>query len=442
MKKLMNYLLFSVLFSFIFCITIFAEPKVGDVVGNIYSTDIMAYVDGVPIQSYNIGGKTAIVLEDLREYGFEVEWRQDIRKLFVKSETYLQKEIEYPDTSQIVRGKTGEIVGKIYSTDIVAIVNGLEVPSYNIGGKTVVCIEDLGNIDTQDNQNKQFGYSKYAMYFIWNQPSRTIRLNTFKDNRYELEKICKQYNITVPVDCLTYKPNFKYIDKDDIYFQMPGSYNGSKAYLNRIEDYYKIILNGREIESDIPLILIIHISYGDALDNIYVNYNIDKLKNIFEEENLKNPFTPLTQEDVVEWINKDSHIKVLNKTTIDDFVYLIYISIGIMHGGTSALLKIDNNANVYTYPMYTFNIEENYLRAYYTDDKIIINDDTIISKTENEKTDIYYIDFNTNKVKQIYSDYNIKILDCYNDFELKTDIIKIQNSKGEAIKLKLNELLK
>lgn len=37
----------------------------GDVAGYIYSTDILAYVNDRPIESYNIGGKTAIIMEDL-----------------------------------------------------------------------------------------------------------------------------------------------------------------------------------------------------------------------------------------------------------------------------------------------------------------------------------------------------------------------------------------
>ena len=37
--------------------------NVGDVIGEIYSTDILATVDNVPIPSYNIGGRTVIVLE-------------------------------------------------------------------------------------------------------------------------------------------------------------------------------------------------------------------------------------------------------------------------------------------------------------------------------------------------------------------------------------------
>ena len=48
-------------------------------------------------------------------------------------------------TNIITYAKTGDVVGKIYSTDIKAYINGVWVDSYNIGGKTVVIIEDITN---------------------------------------------------------------------------------------------------------------------------------------------------------------------------------------------------------------------------------------------------------------------------------------------------------
>ena len=46
----------------------------GTEIGKVYATDIVTYLDGMPMPSYNIGGKTAILVRDLAPYGFEVEW--------------------------------------------------------------------------------------------------------------------------------------------------------------------------------------------------------------------------------------------------------------------------------------------------------------------------------------------------------------------------------
>ena len=59
------------------------ENKIGDVVGHTYYTDIAARINGHPLRSYNIGGETAVVAEDLREYGFSVVWDGEARTLTV-----------------------------------------------------------------------------------------------------------------------------------------------------------------------------------------------------------------------------------------------------------------------------------------------------------------------------------------------------------------------
>ena len=46
----------------------------GDVVDAVLHTDIVTYINGKPIESYNIKGYTAIKVEDLSSYGFDVEW--------------------------------------------------------------------------------------------------------------------------------------------------------------------------------------------------------------------------------------------------------------------------------------------------------------------------------------------------------------------------------
>lgn len=56
-----------------------SEQSVGMCLGHVYSTDIVTYVDGMPITSYNIGGKTVIAAKDLMEYGFQVNWSEEDR---------------------------------------------------------------------------------------------------------------------------------------------------------------------------------------------------------------------------------------------------------------------------------------------------------------------------------------------------------------------------
>ena len=79
MKKVISLILSVVMMSII-ATSVFAAS--GDIVGNIYSTDIRAYINGIEVGSYNIGGKTAVVIEDiLRENTHQYIYDDSIRTL-------------------------------------------------------------------------------------------------------------------------------------------------------------------------------------------------------------------------------------------------------------------------------------------------------------------------------------------------------------------------
>ena len=180
MKKLLSFVLVSLLLG--------AAPVASaeeGVVGNIYSTDILAYVNGRQIDSFNIGGRTVILVEDLydwenseRGYGFTWNYNDESRTLTVSSDGSTGfGSFEAP------RGQTGSVLGNVYATDIKVFLNGQEVPGYNIGGRTAVCIEDLGTVD-ETSPNFQFGYSKYLCNFKWDEENRTVMLNSYIRDDY------------------------------------------------------------------------------------------------------------------------------------------------------------------------------------------------------------------------------------------------------------------
>ena len=142
----------------------------GDVIGNIYSTDIRAYINGVEVESYNIGGRTAVVIEDIldeksHQYVYDDKTRS--LKFFSLNPQWLveKKSDDNP--------KSGRIIGKIYETDIKTSVYDVVIPTYNIGGKTAVVIEALG-------YNGEF--SPIGGKYIWNDADRTISLEFLYEN--------------------------------------------------------------------------------------------------------------------------------------------------------------------------------------------------------------------------------------------------------------------
>ena len=128
MKKLSLVLLCVFVLS---CATV--QAKTGDVVGHIYSTDIVAYIDDMPIPSYNIGGETVVSENYLPEYGFNVKWEADDRELKINFGDKPEKAPAYT----VTKGKPGKTLGNVYATDIRAYVRNIHINSYNIGGETM-----------------------------------------------------------------------------------------------------------------------------------------------------------------------------------------------------------------------------------------------------------------------------------------------------------------
>ncbi len=57
----------------------------GTPLGHYYETDIITYLDDVPITAYNIGGRTYIHAEEMREFGYLVDWDGEERTLKITS---------------------------------------------------------------------------------------------------------------------------------------------------------------------------------------------------------------------------------------------------------------------------------------------------------------------------------------------------------------------
>jgi hypothetical protein len=124
-----------------------AQARTPKVVDYALYTDIVARIDGHAIRSYNIGGYTAVVAEDLRAYGFWVIWNPTERTLCI-SRAMKDGELETPETwPDYQPGKLTHRIGErakaVYETDIVTYAAGDMLESFNIDGETLVWIDDL-----------------------------------------------------------------------------------------------------------------------------------------------------------------------------------------------------------------------------------------------------------------------------------------------------------
>lgn len=120
--------------------TAFAENP-GDVVGKAVYTDIVAYINNQPIPSYNVGGYTVVVAEDLRSYGFDVDWDNETRSLAITKS----------DEQNTVAGigtvykydRVGVKFANVLYTDIVTYMDGQSITAFNIDGYTMIPLKSL-----------------------------------------------------------------------------------------------------------------------------------------------------------------------------------------------------------------------------------------------------------------------------------------------------------
>lgn len=152
--------------------TVTASAKVGDIAGDIYTTDILTQVDGLDIQSYAINGQTLIALEDLAPYGFNVYYNDNIRTVFITKCGEPSPDFK----PHFERGKVGEVAGHYYETDIKAVVNGESILGgyvYAIDGKMAAPVEVIGT-STLNMQERH----EYQMLHSYNDSKRLLSLTT------------------------------------------------------------------------------------------------------------------------------------------------------------------------------------------------------------------------------------------------------------------------
>lgn len=188
------------------------KPNVGDVIGHIYETDIVADVDGMKIPSYNIGGETVIIAEDLKDYGFDVIWDEQNRNLKIYSK---EKPITIPNYDPPQGRKSGTVIGDIYYTDIQTFANEYGINAFNIGGKTALSIEELSFANKPEGiyhsiyfntSNSSLGYSDYMFKSFWDPNKRTISLYSLRPKMK-----AKTKNGEVTIDSIDYCSLYRYV---------------------------------------------------------------------------------------------------------------------------------------------------------------------------------------------------------------------------------------
>lgn len=112
------------------------------IIGSVLTTDIRAYINGYEIPAYNVDGNMVIIGSDLRNYGFNVVYDNSTRTSKVSYSSGNGNFDPIINTSSNYNS-VGTKIMDVYDTDIIVVVNGTPVTSYNVDGQMAFRFSEL-----------------------------------------------------------------------------------------------------------------------------------------------------------------------------------------------------------------------------------------------------------------------------------------------------------
>ena len=126
-----------------------------EIIGQVLSTDIRAYINGAEIPAYNIDGRLAIVVSDLNNYGFTTIYNNNTRRSSVTRNYYASGNfVSVPSKASGL--PIGARVMDVYKSDITVDLDGRVVPACNVDNRMAIYFSDLQGYGsyTYDNSTR------------------------------------------------------------------------------------------------------------------------------------------------------------------------------------------------------------------------------------------------------------------------------------------------
>lgn len=297
-----------------------ALAATGDVAGEIYATDIKTVINGVQVDSYNIGGRTVVIVEDITD---QFTYSDALRTLIIND---LSPE-RLAGGGNAYNQKPGTPVGKIYKTDIKTFFRGKELTGYSLNGKMAIVIEELG----ADN-----AFSDIGGKFVWNPDNRTISVESAYRYPYEMRSAMedKNYNIilTYLSDALIANPVSAPLDGGNILCEtkIPDNSMIPVKYNNDIIGY-RCMFSEKIIVKDENGAY----SLGERQTPVDYFYT-DKVEAMIDEAGE----VRLTAQDWLNYFHNHTLMNVKDSFETDNYVFLYSFFAGT-HGGSETLIKLN-----------------------------------------------------------------------------------------------------
>lgn len=293
--------------------------KSGDVAGKIYSTDIRTCINGVWVNSYNIGGKTAVIVEDITS---QYAYCDALRTLEI--DDFAPDKLVASASSSGKR--PGTVIGNIYETDIKTYFRGKELTSYSLNGRMAVVVEELGDDNT---------FSEIGGKYVWNSEKRTLELQSMYRYPYSMRTLMEEnhynINLTYSYGVLEAQPVKAPLDGGYILCEkeipansiVPVTYNGETIGYrcsfakNKFEQDENGEFYAREVQTPVDFF------YTDKVSDM-----------IFESGSVQ-----ITAEDWLNYFKLHTQSTVYDRFETDDYIFLYMHSSYVMKG-SDRLIKL------------------------------------------------------------------------------------------------------
>ncbi len=320
MKKLWICMLLAL------CLCLMVSAKSGDINGAIYATDITATINGVTVPSYNIGGKTVVVVEDITTQHY---YNDSARALIIGS---LAPHALVTGENSATGKPIGTKVGNTYETDIVTYMYDVKLPCYSLNGKMAVAIEDLGGDGT---------FTKTGGRYFWDAEARTIALETIHEIGNSITDIMREKHVSLESKDGV---NAKFVPQPI----MHGSVSGLRLFEGGLP--HEILVDGKVIGySFYPKQAVfwneddgsVSLQFNDTV--LYTQYDVEVVTEILSDVT---PVQP-TREDWLEYFELNL-MTVIDSLETEAYTFL-YTSQPNFHGSSQFLIRLNADGTVRYY---------------------------------------------------------------------------------------------
>lgn len=176
-----------------------AMPVLGaEVTDRVVSTNIGTVIDGAAMRTYHVNDRTFVVAEELRGYGFDVDYNDTERRLTITQNPYAPRTILPEAEVNIAKSDIieNEWRSDVYATDISVYLSGEQIEAYAIDGQMVIpirALEPYAYVDYDDS--KRLVTVSALKHYLDQRREAGSPYVTHNADEYETDVYSKRYSI-------------------------------------------------------------------------------------------------------------------------------------------------------------------------------------------------------------------------------------------------------